>query len=170
MKKMFKLFGLAVVMFAFTATAFGQTSATANAGARIIAPLSIAVVNDMHFGTIMRGTSASTVLLTPAGVRSIATGNATLSALAPASSAASFTVTGEPLLTYAITLPADGTVTITGPVPAMAINGFTSSPATTGALSAGGTQTLTVGGTLSVAAGQTSGTYTGTFSVSVNYN
>jgi|WetSurMetagenome_2_1015567.scaffolds.fasta_scaffold855647_1 hypothetical protein len=169
MKKMFKSFGLAVVMLAFTATAFGQTSATANAGARIISPLSIAVVNNMHFGTIMRGT-ASTILLTPAGARSVATGTATLSALAPVHSAASFTVTGEPLLTYAITLPTDGTVTITGPGPAMAINGFSSSPATTGALSAGGTETLTVGGTLSVAAGQTSGTYTGTFSVSVNYN
>jgi hypothetical protein len=172
MKKMNKLFVLAIIMLAFTANAFGQLSATANAGARIISPLSIAVVNNLHFGTIFKGTSASTIFLDPtlAVGPSVATGNAqTAPTIAPLYSRASFTVTGEPTLTYAITLPANGTVTITGPGPAMGID-FTSSPTPTGTIGAGGTQTLIVGGTLSVAANQTSGTYSGTFNVSVAYN
>ena len=39
----------------------------------------------------------------------------------------------------------------------MTVNGFTSTPSGTGALSAGGSQTLTVGATLNVAAGQAAG-------------
>lgn len=40
----------------------------------------------------------------------------------------------------------------------------------TGTLSAAGTDNFTVGGTLEVAAGQTTGLYTGTFDVTVAYN
>jgi hypothetical protein len=170
MKKTIKFFTAAVVMLAFTATAFGQLSATANAGARIIAPLAIALNTDLHFGTIMKGALASTVEITPAGVRTVLTGNATLSALAPAATAARFTITGEPTLSYSITLPAS--TSITGPGPAMTVNVFTGDVVSPNTIPAGGSQILNVGAVLNVATGatQTSGTYTGTFNVSVNYN
>ncbi len=54
----------------------------------------------------------------------------------------------------------------------MAVGTFVSSPATTGTLSSGGTQTLKVGATHSVAAAQTAGVYTNATGVpvTVNYN
>jgi hypothetical protein len=169
MKKVYRFLAITVVILAFSANVFGQ--ATNTAGARIIAPITITSDVNMHFGTIARGTVASTILLTPAGARSVATGDAALSGLAPAHAAGSFTVSGEPTAGYSITLPLDGTVTLAGPGPSMGVNGFTSNPSGTGTIGAGGTQTLTVGATLSVgAATQTSGNYSGTFQVTVNYN
>ena len=85
-------------------------------------------------------------------------------------SSASFSVTGDPAATYAITLPADGTVALTSGSNTMAVNGFTSSPASTGQLGAGGSQTLRVGATLSVANNQASGSYSASFVVMVEYN
>jgi spore coat protein U-like protein len=51
----------------------------------------------------------------------------------------------------------------------MTVDNFSSTPNGTGTLTAG-TQNITVGGTLNVGAAQASGSYTGTFSVTVNYN
>ena len=86
--------------------------------------------------------------------------------------AAGFDVAGQASTTYAITLPADGTITIGHGVPAddMAVNTFTSNPNATGTLSGAGAQSITVGATLTVAAGQVPASYTGTFPVSVDYN
>jgi hypothetical protein len=170
MKKTNKFFALTIVMFAFTATVFGQLSATANAGARIISPLAIAFNTDLHFGTIMKGTLASTVEISPAAVRTVLTGDATLSALAPAATAARFTITGEPTLAYSITLP--GSINITGPGPLMVVDVFTGDVASPNTIPGGGSQVLNVGAVLHVGTGatQTSGAYTGTFNVSVNYN
>jgi len=85
-------------------------------------------------------------------------------------SGASFSVTGDPAATYAITLPGNGTVALTSGANTMAVNSFTSSPASTGQLGAGGSQTLSVGATLSVGNNQASGTYSGSFAVTVEYN
>jgi hypothetical protein len=85
-------------------------------------------------------------------------------------SAGAFSVTGDPNLTYAITLPADGVVVLTSGANTMAVNGFISNPAPTGQLSLGGSQTLMVGATLSVSSNQVSGSYSGSYSVTVDYN
>jgi len=52
----------------------------------------------------------------------------------------------------------------------MTVNTFTSTPSGTGQLSVLGSQALTVGATLVVGASQASGSYSGTFSVTVVYN
>ena len=53
----------------------------------------------------------------------------------------------------------------------MTVDNFVSSPDDTNPVTLGGAATvLRVGATLNVAANQVSGTYTGTFDVSVNYN
>jgi len=64
------------------------------------------------------------------------------------------------------------TVNITSGSNTMTVNTFTSSPATTGTLSSGGTQDLKVGATLNVSAAQAAGTYTNSTAVpvTVNYN
>ena len=149
--------------------AFGQSNsanATASATARIVSPISLTKTADLNFGDVVSGASAGTVVVTPAGVRS-AGGGATLGN-ATSVAAAAFTAGGQGSATYAITLPASASVT--SGANTMTVNGFTSSPSGTGALNAGGSQPITVGATLNVGAAQATGTYTGTFSVTVTYN
>jgi len=50
----------------------------------------------------------------------------------------------------------------------MTVDTFTSTPSGTGTLT-GGAETLNVGATLQVGIGQATGSYTGTYSVTVNY-
>jgi hypothetical protein len=84
-------------------------------------------------------------------------------------SAASFSVSGDPNASYSITLPANGVVFLTSGPNSMAVNSFNSHPAT-GQLASGGTQTLSIGATLSVGANQANGSYSGNFTVTVEYN
>jgi hypothetical protein len=171
-----KFFAICTVMFAFSAGLMAQ-SATSEATATIITPLTI--TNDvlLDFGAIVAG-AGGTVTMAPDNTRSF-TGGVTLHA-SDVGSAASFTVEGEPGFTYAITLPAGATTISNGAGGTMTVNGWSSTPtvAAGGALDAGtGEQTLTVGATLTVAAAQAPGAYSssnaggsGDFTVTVNYN
>lgn len=165
-----KILFLSVVMLAFSISTFAQATASAAASATIVSPIAIAQAADMNFGNIAVSATGGTVVLSPAGVRTI-TGGVTLPATTGTVSAASFNVTGTGSYTYAITLPS-GSITITNPASVtMSVGSFTSTPSGTGALDGAGTQTLTVGATLTVAAGQASGLYDGgSFDVTVNYN
>ncbi|MBK7732715.1 MAG: DUF4402 domain-containing protein [Bacteroidales bacterium] len=66
----------------------------------------------MDFGTIAVGTSVGTVVLAPDNTGTFS-GGASVSSSANGV-AASFTVAGRGIGNIAITLPADGTVTLTG--------------------------------------------------------
>lgn len=167
-KTMKKLLAIAFALVAFSASSFAQLSATSTAAAVIIAPLTITNTVGLHFGTVMRGTTAGTVELTTAGVRT-PTGGVTLSPAVPTLTVASFTITGEPNRAYTITLPA-ADVTITDGTNNMIVNTFVSNPAAGTYTPAVGSTTLLVGATLNVLANQPSGTYNGSFDVSVNYN
>lgn len=141
--------------------------AIADGTATVMTPISISKVTDLRFGQFSALTGG-TVVISTAGARS-ATSAVVLSAL-DAGGAASFTVTGEADATYGITLPADATITHTvDGVTTMSIDSLTSDPSGTGTLTAG-TQALAVGGTLTVGNAQEVGSYTGTLSVSVEYN
>ncbi len=83
--------------------------------------------------------------------------------------AASFDVTGAPGQTYSITLPPNGTVTLTGPGASMDVDTFNHDAGASPTL-VGGSDTFNVGATLSVADTQAGGNYSGTFAVTVNYN
>ena len=162
-----------VLTLSAAANAFGQgantASATANAKARIISPITLAVAagTELNFADVVPSTSsAGTVVLTSANVRT-ATGGVTLGS-ASSQGVPTFNVGGQANATYAITLPA-AAVSISNGVQTMSVGTFTGSKAT-GTLSAGGVDTFTVGATLSVAQNQAVGSYTGTFSVSVAYN
>jgi hypothetical protein len=159
----FSIAGLALGSIAF---AQNTATATANATARIITPISISKTADLNFGDVVASGSAGTVVLSTAGARST-TGGASLGS-GSAVSAAAFTVSGQGSATYAITLPASATVT-SGPN-TMTVNAFTSNPSGTGTLSGGGSQNLNVGATLNVGVSQPTGTYSGTFDVTVTYN
>ncbi len=160
----------AVGALAIAAIAAGSTmsaraaSDTAPANATIVAAIAIINTVDLEFASIVASASADTVVVSPAGAR---TCGATLTCTGTAA-AASFDVTGEANLTYSITLPAS--VSITSGGPSMTVDTFTSNPTPTGTLDGSGAQTLTVGATLNVAASQATGTYTNTFTVTVDYN
>lgn len=121
----------------------------------------------LAFGSLVAG-SGGNVTVSPASVRS-ASGGVVLVPSGPGA-AAQFSVTGDPSATYAISLPANGVVSLTSGANSIAVNTFTSSPNLTGTLSIGGSQTLYVGATLDVGSNQPSGSYSGSFSVTVNYN
>jgi len=93
---------------------------------------------------------------------------------------ANFTVGGKRNASYAITLPADGAITLTGAGAAMPVKTWRVSvaggaPAPTGATGtlanvAAATQLFQVGATLTVGISQVDGDYAGTFPVTVTYN
>ena len=120
MKKLTILIALLLVVS--SANVFAQ--ATANASATIITPISISKNTDMNFGNIVASAAPGTVVLTPAGARSI-TGGTFLPATTGTVAAASFTVTGANSFTYAITLPASVVVS-DGGTNTMTVNTFAS--------------------------------------------
>lgn len=164
-----KILAFSIVLFAFVAGAFAQSSsATATATAVIVSPITITRTADMSFGNIIADVDGGTVVLVPAGTRTL--NGLTSPSLPGTITAASFNVTGLANATYAITLPA--THDISNGVQTMTVNAFSSDPTPTGALDGAGTQTINVGATLNVNANQASGTYTNAagFTVTVNYN
>ena len=142
-----------------------STSGTANA--TIIAPITIGAILTLEFGQIVTGAGVSVVRVTSGGARSLVSGNATLAG--GTFRAGTFDIGGEGNATYAITLPA-GAATLTGPGTDMTVDTWTSSPSGTGTLSGGGAQTISVGGDLNIGASQATGSYTGTYTVTVDYN
>lgn len=165
-----KILFVSVMLIAFTVGAFSQSaSTTASASAVIIAPLTITKNVDLHFGTIMRSATAGTVTVSPTDGTRSSIGGVTLSALAPLHARAQFTVEGESGKTYAITLPTTDVIITNATSDQMEVNVFTSDPTPNGTITAG-TSTLYVGATLNVDANQPSGEYTGSFTVTVNYN
>ena len=146
---------------AIAATATGQASAT------VLTPITISPVTPLNFGTLAGNASGGTVTVTALNARSqvgsvvFATGGF---------SAASFKVDGTGGQTFAVTYPT---------VPLSVSNGavtmpFTVTGQTTGTLSGTfpslGTLTFQVGGTLTVGANQAAGTYTGSYTMTVEYN
>lgn len=133
---------------------------------RVDPVITLAKTADLRFGAVFAGPVAGTVILSPAGVRTV-TGGLILGSLSPVGAAA-LVVNGSANATYAILLPASST--LTGPAGTMQITAFSSLPGSSGLLSAAGMQQLLIGGTLNVVASQPDGDYSGTFPVTVTYN
>ena len=151
---------------------FDTDTNTSTAGATIVAPIALSHSVHLNFGQIVpHATLAGTVLQSAAASPTRTPTNCTLGSsvgMAPGT----FTVTGGANATYAITLPANGVVSLDdgGAGDAMAIDDWTSLPSATGTLNGGGTQTLYVGATLNIGAAQLAGAYTDDFDVIVTYN
>ena len=117
MKNLIKLFALAIVILGFSATSFGQLSATATASAAIVSSLNITNKVNMNFGSIA-GTDAGTVTLPVTGVR---TPSAGLTLPGTTFAPASFEVTGAKGTTYNISIPTAAISTTTNPAGATAM-------------------------------------------------
>ncbi len=146
----------------FTFTCDGDSD-SANVAITLLAPISISSSGDMDFGTMVPTGTAGTVTVTPAGARS----SVDVDLLGGSPAAASFDVTGEGNANYSITLPSSATLTSGGNT--MTVDTFNHDAGASPTL-VGGSDTFNVGATLHVGATQVSGTYSGTFSVTVNYN
>ena len=143
-------------------------SASFDAKADIVAAIGITKTADLDFGGVVSGTAGSVVIAT-GGAR---TCNTVTCADSATIAAAAFNVTGTGSLAYAITLPANADI-ITGAGDTaskkMNVGTFTDSKSGSGTLSSG-TDSFTVGATLTVASTNIAGAYTGSFSVTVEYN
>ena len=118
---------------------------------------------DLAFGAFV--SSTGTVTIAPSGTRTT-TGVIALSN--DPGNSAQLSVTGDEGATFAISLPADGMVFLDNGSSNMPVNRFTSSPFPIGTVS--GTQVISVGATLDVVAGQSTGSYSGNFTVTIEYN
>ncbi|MEM9233121.1 MAG: DUF4402 domain-containing protein [Pseudomonadota bacterium] len=160
-----------VSAFALMAVAgFGASAANAEdadftASANILQALALTKQADLAFANIVPdATTAGTVVVSTAGIR---TCNAPLSCSGTVT-AADFDVLGTAGYTFAITLPASDNITNANG-DTMSVDNFVSSIGNTGTLT-GGTADFSLGATLNVGAAQAAGAYTGTFTVTVEYN
>jgi hypothetical protein len=139
-------------------------SASSNATATIITPLTIANTVALGFGNISVGALAGgTVAVSTANVRTA--GGTCSFQIAPASTVATFDITGATGANLLVTLPPSTTI-LNGATPMTVDNFVHDAPATI----VGGAVTFHVGATLNVNAAQLAGAYTGTFNVTINYN
>lgn len=165
---------VAIAAFVLTAAAadnVANKTANVQGRARVIKPITLANSQALDFGVIAKGTTDATVIVsaTASATAKVASGDAVvLSSATP--TAAKFTVSGESGKTYAITIPNETqTQTITSGANTLNITGFTCSSGATGTIGTNN-DIFYVGGTLSVPAVAIAASYTGTFSVTVNYN
>lgn len=163
MNKMIKLAAVAaatasVALGAGTANA---ATASATATAEILQQVAVTKTADLSFGSLVPSTSASasvTVAANAAGTRNC--GGLTCSGT---SASAAFTVTGASGLAVTVS-GLSGLTALTGPGANMPI----SLSGSTLDMSSG-SDTLYVGGNLTVGANQAAGSYTGNFTVQVDY-
>jgi hypothetical protein len=144
---------------------------TSTSTGTVVQPLTITNVVNLNFGKFIAGSSGGTVVVDTANVQTVSGGVTSTATWAALAKTATFTVTGEPNATYAITYP--NTSTLAGPGTALTLDTFTTAVdagGTVGTLPVSGPQILSVGATAHVAASQAAGTYLGSFDVTINYN
>lgn len=156
----------------FALTSKAQTSSTISSigiDAKVIAPISIENTGStvLNFGTVTRSSAAGTIVVTADGERS-ATGGASV-LTSSAFSAAPFSASGENNADFSIALPDDNDVVLTreGGTETMEVTNFGHNSGLV--LSGSGVEMFSVGATLNLDADQVAGDYSGSFSVTINY-
>jgi hypothetical protein len=129
-------------------------------------PLGISSLASLAFGKFASGTGG-TVTINPAGSRSRSGDVALLSG--SSGSAGRFQISGDSDAAYIITLPSNGEVYLTSGASSVAVVNFTSSPSSAGVLNGLGTQIVTIGATLVLDSSKATGSYSGTYAISVDY-
>ena len=159
------LLGAAIVgmPFAMNANVAHAADATGNATAEIVAAITLVETTPMDFAEIVTDNAADDVTLSPAGAITN-TGGSTFQGTPVAGL---FDATGNANAAATITFSSGDQ--LTGPGAAMDLDTFTHDAGGTPAFDGAGALSFNVGATLGVNATQTAGTYTGTYTVSVNY-
>lgn len=141
-------------------------SDTGTATATVYTPIAVSAGADLDFGAFSIVSADSIAINASTGARTQSGSGVVLSA-DDAGQRGTFSVTGQSGASFAITLPADSSVTIGNGTDTMAVDGFASTAS--GTLT-GGSETVGIGATLTVLGTESTGSYTGTFNVSVEYN
>ena len=151
----------AVTVLAFSSSSAFAAQATGSATANIIAPISVThtALATLNFGTFDAGTGGS-VTVTQGGIGSA--GGSVNFVSGSVNAADAFTVAGDGNRVFTIVTTGGN---VTSGANTMA---FTTSAPATGTL-ASGVGGFNVGGTLTVGSGQAVGSYTGTYTATVNY-
>lgn len=155
----------AIAAASFATSAQAATTASATATAEVLSSLTVTSTADLQLGQIAANTGGTVTVNADSTVASsgslISTGTR---------SPAAFDVVGSPDAMILVTLPTAAVdLTHSGGVATMSLDGFNTTPNGAFQLDTAGAGSFTVGGTLTVGSGQLPGTYTGTFSVSVEY-
>jgi hypothetical protein len=157
-------------VFVAKAPAVPTTGTVGSASAVVFRALTIIKNTDLAFGSISKpGASSGTVMFDPnTGLRTN-TGNVGLLA-SPAPTLANFTLTGEGGQAYSVAVTP--TFTLAGPTPLTVTTLSTVSGAQTfgSSLGAQASVTIKVGGSFPLSSATTEGSYTGTFTVTADYN
>ena len=156
--------GVAAISTGLYSAVISAANVTANASANVITPLAITEANGMDFGDVSVGTVGGTIVLATNGGRSV-TGDA--EAVTGGTEAAGvYNVTGEGTKAYSITFPASAVISSAGNN--MTVDNFVHDAGATPALT-GGADSFNVGATLNIGASQPPGAYTGTYTLTVDY-
>jgi|GEM_PF-562827 hypothetical protein len=139
--------------------------ATATVSATIIEPISISPTSSLNFGTVGVTTFPGSLEITPSGAT--IPNNVTELAGGIASEGV-FTVTGDGNAAYNVTLPSS--VTLSSGSNTLIVDGFNHDGGATPTIAGGGSRDLSIGATLNIGANQLSGTYTGSYTITVNYD
>lgn len=163
------LTGVVMLIFAAAKTqaANPEKTATANASATIITPITIEKITDLSFGNIIASSAGGTVTIGTENDEPTYSGVAAPSIQGTRTRSA-FTVEGMSGVNFEITLPEDDAIELTGPTDAdaMSLTGWTHN---SDQVLTDGTNTFQVGATLNVNADQANGAYSASFPVTVNY-
>lgn len=142
-------------------------SRDATGQASVLKPLSVLKQADLDFGELVV-TAAGTAVLDPVTGSVATTGGVTVAGTS--SHAATFTATGSRNSVVHVHLPTSAvTLTRLGGGGTMTVSNWTLDGSANRKIPASSAFNFSVGGTLNVAAGQPDGTYTGTFTVTVQY-
>jgi hypothetical protein len=166
---------LCAILAAFASAPASAGTGAAQSKAILLRPLSFFLVQDMNLGNILPGAAGGTVRLQPDGTRT-ATGTVVL--VGNVHQPARFAGLGTPNELISITV-SPVTSSLIGPGAPMTLSlieiGSTPTAILTGAptyfriASALGNYNFPVGATLAVGANQAPGTYTGSFTLTLNY-
>lgn len=130
--------------------------------------LSMTNTRALNFGRIVAGSGGS-VTIAPTGARSRSGGVILINSAGMGSAGFSVTqVKGGATRAVVVSVPANGTVSISNGTSSMAVGSFTTGSATVLQLTSAGLL-IDVGATLTIAPNQAPGNYSGTFNLTVNY-
>lgn len=168
-RRLFSRFAIVLVFSAGVAAGWvipaRVDGATVTARATIDSPIGMTTKADLAFVLIVpHPTKPGTVVVNPDGSITCDS-NLTCSGVSEPSASS---ISGDPLKTFTITIPS-GAETVDDGANSMTVDGFTSSPETSGTFFGDGTATVFIGATLHVAANQPAGAYSGSFDIGVQY-
>lgn len=157
---------------ALAQTAANTDTVTSNSTARIIQPITLAQTGSLGFGTIIRPRSGNDVVTVDKDGNRSKAGDAVL--LGGTVEALTYTVSGEGAQAFTATVPTTFNLTGTsGNTIAVTLLPGTLPTVLSGTADASqtaGTATFKVGGSIPVASNTPTGSYTGSFNVTVAYN